>query len=92
MGRPSLGTRRQVNVRLPIELVRSIDAARGMASRDSWIEKAARLALRPTSVFTVPGLKQDVHVCDFSKMIETTWQDGVRMRRYACDCGAEETR
>lgn len=45
--KPPPVTRRQVNVRLPVDLVEAVDArrARKDLSRDQWIERALRFAL-----------------------------------------------
>lgn len=56
-------TRRQVNVRLPVELVEQIDARRHRKdlSRDSWVERALTFALsfnpedNPASLETSAG-------------------------------------
>lgn len=56
---PTKRTRRQVNVRLPADLVDRIDARRAEVgiSRDAWMERALEYALqRPrTSTTTAPG-------------------------------------
>lgn len=62
-GRPSYGVRRQCNVRLPPDLIAAIDTARGTMSRDLWFERAARFALKPTSLVADPELKQDIVAC-----------------------------
>lgn len=89
VGRPSLGERRQVNVRLPIDLVAEVDAARGGASRDRWFEEAARHALKPTSVYQNPELRQEIHEHRAAKPKRTVFKDGQRIRIYECECGIE---
>jgi hypothetical protein len=88
-GRPSLGVRRQVNVRFPPELVTQIDQARGIISRDAWMERACRLALKPIAVFQDRELKQEVHRHDFSMPVRTEFKDGERIRIKRCYCGEE---
>lgn len=92
MGRPPLGLRKQVNVRLPVDLVEQIDTARGPKSRDAWMERAARVALRPAAQMHEPDLKARVHSCSFTTMSRTEFKNGTRVRYFACACGAEEAR
>lgn len=89
-GRPSLGERRQVNVRLLTTLVERIDAARGSTSRDQWLSLAAELALKPTVQMTQPELHQAVHVHTPAKLLRTVWRNGIKHKVFECgDCGLE---
>jgi len=90
MGRPHLGQRKQVNVRFPLDLIAQIDQARGFISRDAWMEKAARLALRPIARGHDPDLQAVIHEHNFAIPFRTEYKDGVRTRIFGCQCGAEQ--
>ena len=60
-GRPSLGVRQQILLRFPPNLVEEINAKRGPKTMNSWMEDAAKLALRPTSAVLMPDLLVEEH-------------------------------
>lgn len=80
-----MGLRKQVNVRLPVDLIDRIDSARGKGmSRDAWIERAALLALRPTSVIADPEIRQPVHKHSIGRPLRTEMHGSRKLRVYEC--------
>jgi hypothetical protein len=84
MGRPSLGQRKQLGIRLPVELVERIDSKRGPVNRNDWIERACRMALGPIGEAINP-----VHVHQPARLVRTVWSNGIKRATYACSCGRE---
>lgn len=89
MSRVSLGQRRQMNVRMPVDLITDIDRARGPISRDSWIERAARAALHPLATHQDPELRQKTHQHRYTDKVSTRFTGGKKMVTLKCDCGQE---
>jgi hypothetical protein len=89
-GRPSLGLRKQILVRFPMNLVEEIDAARGHKPMNLWMEDAARLALRPTSQAVMPELLQEKHEHRLMPSRTEMAADGTVTRWKQCmDCDLE---
>lgn len=89
MARPSLGTRKQVLVRLPMSLIAQIDSARGPMAMNAWLERAARHALTPISQFSEPVLLQPQHEHTLVPS-RTEFEQGVKVRFSKCiDCDME---
>lgn len=76
-----------MNVRIPPDLIAKVDAARGYTSRDVFVEKALRLALRPHSVLLDQNLATPVHEHVYDRLVSTEYADGVKMRTHECECG-----
>jgi hypothetical protein len=89
MGRPSLGQRKQVNVRLPVPLVERIDAARGLTSRDHWMELAAENALNPIAIARNPEFSAKPHMHRYDQLVRTEFKPEGKHKIMACHCGKE---
>lgn len=78
-----------MNVRIQRDTLRQIDAARGLTSRDSWVERACRLALHPAALLPDPDLVTVTHQHVPHQPSRTIYQDGVKRRLALCECGEE---
>jgi hypothetical protein len=92
MGRPSLGSRQTINLRVPDDLFAEIETARGLMTRQDWWMRAARLALTKAGQTLDPELRQHVHTHHFIRPVSTEMRDGYKIRTFACECGQTERR
>lgn len=89
-GRPSLGNRKQILLRLPLDLVEQINQARGPRPMNSWLEDAARVALRPAFAAVIPDLLVEQHYHRFAPS-RTEMKGETRIKWRKClDCDFEE--
>lgn len=91
MGRPSLGRRDQISLRLPEGLLERIDSARGVVTRDAWLAQAASLALSPVGQALArgqdPATPPEAHTHTRDRPHQTIFVDGQRTAYYQCRCG-----
>lgn len=88
-GRPSLGYRKQVLIRMPEDLVDAIDHARGKQSMNAWIIAAAQAALTPVVQFTNPDVLQPIHEHTLVPS-RTEWKNDQRVKWLRCtECDME---
>lgn len=90
MARPHKGLRQQFNVRLPVDLIAEVNAARGPVPLPDWAERAFRLALKPHSQVIDPELLQEVHTCAW-RPLRTEIKGSVKLKIQGCECGMERT-